>query len=231
MNFCAAQTVPNIVRELKDNTEERIFYVVAGAGTMCLAVFSSFGVFGYLTYGDAVSADLLVSYPLGTASTIGRIALIINLCCCVPLQVQPARDAISYQIYDKPAVHIAWTAFYAITLTLMGLSTLIAVTVQDFGMVISILGGFFCVSLVIILPAWFFGTIFPRRLRIVTKLYFILGCVLVPTIISLDLYLKFKKPPTTTQKPSLQYFRQSNNTMWKPVSRSSGRFCNAQKYW
>ena len=59
----AAQNAFGVVNELVDATPARVDGVYAGAITSAFVVLFAFGCAGYATYGSALLADSLRSYP------------------------------------------------------------------------------------------------------------------------------------------------------------------------
>jgi amino acid permease len=95
-----------IVRELKDPTPRRKGLVAAGAMSIALTMFLVVGTAGYLTFGDAVDSDILLSYPASSAIVnVCRVGIIIDVLTSYPLLMFVTRISIKNLLEPALGAH------------------------------------------------------------------------------------------------------------------------------
>jgi len=78
--FACSQNVPTIVRNIVNPTNTRLLITFTLATGMCLLIYITSAVAGYLTFGGAVDSDVLLSYPSGLIPiTIARLSISVAL--------------------------------------------------------------------------------------------------------------------------------------------------------
>lgn len=184
--------------------------VIGSAVGGSFALYLFVGVLGYLTFGSHVTSDLLVDYGdvsngvsgSGTHSVVVnvcRLAMALHVCSCYPLQAHPFRTSLSNMLAERWPVfrqrtgtdrrpHLFVTAlFVLITFT-------IALSVDQLGLMFSIIGATGSNLMTYILPGAFYFKLseedgFKSRTRIAALCVMVLGLIVLVaalTIIILD---------------------------------------------
>merc|ERR1711879_60355 len=92
--FASSQNIPPIVSKLENNSEARFIRVIFAAMAMCLVVYLSAAVSGYLSFGEKTESDVLLRYREGDVPVvIGRVAIGLALLGSMPVQMHPARTS------------------------------------------------------------------------------------------------------------------------------------------
>lgn len=90
--FTCQQNVFSVVNELREPTMARIDAVILLSVAIALALYSVVALSGYLTYGQKVKADILLSYPPDSPwIAAARAALAVVVVLSYPLQAHPSR--------------------------------------------------------------------------------------------------------------------------------------------
>lgn len=117
--YTCHQNMFSLVNELQDKSNSNINKVIFYAISVAVALYIIVGLTGYLSFGDNVSANVIVGYPSSISSTIGRIAIVILVMLSYPLQCHPARASINHIIhyftYVKPLNKKISTVFDALS--------------------------------------------------------------------------------------------------------------------
>jgi len=94
--FTCAQNIFPIYNELRSNTQERLTIVVGTSIGLATITYEIVSIFGYLTFGSKVGADIIAMYPpSGLFIAIGELAIVILVMFSYPLQVFPCRMSIN----------------------------------------------------------------------------------------------------------------------------------------
>ncbi|KAM6325116.1 solute carrier family 38 member 8 [Podargus strigoides] len=115
---------------------------------ICLLIYSLTGLYGYLTFGDAVAADVLMSYPGNDPVVIvARLLFGISIITIYPIVVLLGRSVV-WDVWGTPkhgAVVVPeaheWQSRVALTVAWMAATLAIALFVPDIGKVIELIGG------------------------------------------------------------------------------------------
>ncbi|KAM9182732.1 solute carrier family 38 member 8 [Mergus octosetaceus] len=129
---------------------------------ICLLIYSLTGLYGYLTFGDAVAADVLMSYPGNDPVVIvARLLFGVSVVTIYPIVVLLGRSVVQ-DLWAHPKRGAAPLADgperrsrVALTISWMAATLAIALFVPDIGKVIELIGGI----------SAFFIFIFPGRRR------------------------------------------------------------------
>lgn len=90
----APQLFP-IFNELKDNNQKRMNKVIGGAIGSATLTYEVIAVFGYLTFGSTVGANIIAMYPSTSLFiAIGQLAIVVLVLFSYPLQVHPCRNCL-----------------------------------------------------------------------------------------------------------------------------------------
>lgn len=163
-SFTCHQNSFSITNELHNVNISRINSVIFTSLIFCLLVYFIIGYAGYSTYGSAVKSDILLLYPQAVQLAVVRVCLSIALAWSYPLQCHPCRKCIASLLWNKKIEQIEneWK-FYIITYLMVGASFLIAMVVNDLGVVLEIVGATGSTIISYILPGVFYYYVeFPK---------------------------------------------------------------------
>lgn len=115
----------------------------------CLIIYSLTGVYGYLTFGKDVKADILLSYPGDDMMMlIARLLFGISIVTIYPIILLLGRSVIQEPLlsWRRRCFGVVTTAYesrsrYLLTVLWIAITLLIAVFVPDISKVISVIGG------------------------------------------------------------------------------------------
>ncbi|TPX54955.1 hypothetical protein PhCBS80983_g05669 [Powellomyces hirtus] len=179
--FTCHQNIFSVYNELVDNTPARVKGVVLTSVGTAFSVYEIVAVLGYLTFGTAVTSNIIAQYPASPLITGGQLAIAFLVLLSYPLQCHPARASIDKIITSiapkatatlvhgteeavderQPVVRripggISTRRWMAITLTLMTASLLLAVVMNDLGKVLAFVGATGSTTICYILPGLFY---------------------------------------------------------------------------
>ena len=189
-SYTCHQNIFAITNELRMPTRSRNASVAAIAVTTALCVYILLGGAGYSTFGSKVQHDILANYPSSNALVaVARIAISFVVTCCYPLQAHPTRDNVKTIVNAlSPTKLDDHTAHVAITTVFVAATGTIACTVDDLGLVLSVVGATGSTIVSYILPGACYFLLFPDRpSRWIGLLVLIMGLLIMPT----SLYLIF----------------------------------------
>ncbi|KAF7309191.1 Aa-trans domain-containing protein [Mycena kentingensis (nom. inval.)] len=93
--FTCSQNLFPIFNELKDNSQKRMNRVIGGAIGSATLTYEVIAVFGYLTFGSTVGANIIAMYPSTSLFiAIGQLAIVVLVLFSYPLQVHPCRNCL-----------------------------------------------------------------------------------------------------------------------------------------
>ncbi|KAK0489023.1 vacuolar amino acid transporter 5 [Armillaria novae-zelandiae] len=93
--FTCAQNLFPLYNELKSNTQERMNIVVGSSIGTATLTYEIIAVFGYLTFGSKVGANIIAMYPpTSLFVAVGQLAVVILVLFSYPLQVHPCRNCL-----------------------------------------------------------------------------------------------------------------------------------------
>ncbi|KAJ7464531.1 transmembrane amino acid transporter protein-domain-containing protein [Mycena latifolia] len=100
--FTCSQNLFPIFNELKDNTQKRMNVVIGGAIGSATLTYEVIAVFGYLTFGSTVGANIIAMYPSTSLFiAVGQLAIVILVLFSYPLQVHPCRNCLDKIFHAK----------------------------------------------------------------------------------------------------------------------------------
>lgn len=103
--FTCAQNLFPIFNELKTNSQKRMNIVVGTAIGSATLTYEIIAVFGYLTFGSRVSANIIAMYPATSLFVaVGQLAIAILVLFSYPLQVQPCRNCLDKVFHFGSAI-------------------------------------------------------------------------------------------------------------------------------
>ena len=153
---------------------------------MCaFLIYTSSGIFGYLTLFDKILDPVAISYyPSGQTFTLITQALYtLLLALSVPLIFWSCRLSFNEIFFKSAFTTLRWNV---IGISIVLLSGVIAVTVKAINTVFSIIGGLFSPLIVYLLPSLYFLRISRERTLLTTSLaYFLILFGFFTIVISL----------------------------------------------
>ena len=94
-----------IINELKPSdkdgsqTRQSNLIIRNSITTACIS-YLVVGIFGYLTFGNSVNANIITMYPKNSISSlIGRLCIVIMVSLSFPLQCHPCRGSINHVLH------------------------------------------------------------------------------------------------------------------------------------
>lgn len=141
-SYTCHQNIFSITNELHKPTRLRNASVAAIAVSVALAVYVLLGGSGYVTFGTKVQHDILANYPSSNAIVaVARLAISFVVTCCYPLQGHPTRENVKTIVNSLfPGAMSEDTAHVVITTVFVAATATIACTVDDLGLVLSVVG-------------------------------------------------------------------------------------------
>ncbi|CAM9446258.1 unnamed protein product [Bubo scandiacus] len=115
---------------------------------VCLLIYSLTGIYGYLTFGEAVASDVLMSYPGNDPVVIvARLLFGVSIVTIYPIVVLLGRSVVwdlwatpKHGAAAVPEAHERWSRV-VLTVAWMAATLAIALFVPDIGKVIELIGG------------------------------------------------------------------------------------------
>lgn len=93
--FTCAQNIFPIYNELAHNTQSRMNLVIGTSIGFSLGIFEMIAVFGYLTFGSKVGANIISSYPSTSIFiAIGQLSVAVLVMLSYPMEVYPCRNCL-----------------------------------------------------------------------------------------------------------------------------------------
>lgn len=93
--FTGHQNMFSIINEAKDRSILNLTKLVNFAIIVSASLFIVVGLAGYLTFGDTVGGNIILMYPSGWTTTLGRLAIVFMVIFSFPLMIHPARISVN----------------------------------------------------------------------------------------------------------------------------------------
>ncbi|KAF9525338.1 transmembrane amino acid transporter protein-domain-containing protein [Crepidotus variabilis] len=181
--FTCSQNLFPIYNELKSNTQGRMNTIIGGSIGTATLTYLIIAVFGYLTFGSQVEANIIAMYPSTSLFiAIGQLAIVILVMFSYPLQVHPCRHCLDKVFHpehlaeaikateaeaendevelggDEHGHHQGLSPFkhFVFTTCIVATGFLTAYFVNDLQLVLSFVGATGSTSISFILPGLFF---------------------------------------------------------------------------
>jgi len=172
--YTCAQNIFPIFNEISSNTQTRMNLVIGTSIGSAALIYEIIAIFGYLTFGSKVSANIIAMYP-STSLFIagGQLAIAILVMFSYPLQVHPCRNCLDKvfhmghvlkspegeeEVEDEhggsPDMSVLKHALLTIAIVVSGFT--IAYFVDDLQMVLSFVGSTGSTTISFILPGLFY---------------------------------------------------------------------------
>ncbi|KDR80651.1 hypothetical protein GALMADRAFT_241008 [Galerina marginata CBS 339.88] len=108
--FTCAQNLFPIYNELKTNSQARMNTVIGGSIGAATLTYEVIAVFGYLTFGSKVGANIIAMYPSTSLFiAVGQLAIVILVLFSYPLQVHPCRNCLDKVFHPAHTVVVPKT--------------------------------------------------------------------------------------------------------------------------
>nr|XP_006824901.1 PREDICTED: putative sodium-coupled neutral amino acid transporter 7-like [Saccoglossus kowalevskii] len=145
---CHLSSVP-IYCTLKKKTVGQYAKVVIPSMAVIFTLYAVIGIYGYLTFGDSVNSDILLSYGYNDIRvTVARIMITISLLTVYPILHFCARAALQGMLKDCGGV-LTYIIMYkekyfrlSATILWFSVTLVVALFIPSIGMVISVAGAF-----------------------------------------------------------------------------------------
>jgi len=211
--FTCQQNVFTICNEVRAPSKRRMDTIVVSAYTVSGAAFALAALFGYATYGDGVTSDVLKGYPQVGIVQVTRLLFSLLAVFSYPLQAHPSRTSclsLWSLVCGSPRtagrqVALAGSAGNNVgarawlsesqrfrVATVVGLfgSWLIAVIVTDLSAVLGVVGATGSTMVSYILPGLCYTQTFqdPHLKRSLAWLQLGAGCVIMPSCLALEFF-------------------------------------------
>ncbi|KAF9565815.1 hypothetical protein CPC08DRAFT_704250 [Agrocybe pediades] len=103
--FTCAQNLFPIYNEVKTNSQARLNTIIGGSIGAATLTYEIIAVFGYLTFGNKVGANIIAMYPSTSLFiAIGQLAIVILVLFSYPLQVHPCRNCLDKVFHPAHAI-------------------------------------------------------------------------------------------------------------------------------
>lgn len=186
--FTCQQNIFTIVNELTVPTPGRINSVITASIGSSYVIYIIIALCGYYTFGDRVKSDLLLNFPLSNVSSFARASIALVVLLHYPLQLNPARKCILSILKNvdneeeiQPVIYFRKYCF--VTFIFLISSFGVAMSTNDLGVMMSIVGATGSTIVSYILPGAFYYYIHRRDNTIKKKLALLLliaGIVIIP---------------------------------------------------
>ncbi|OCH96252.1 hypothetical protein OBBRIDRAFT_765760 [Obba rivulosa] len=104
--FTCAQNLFPIFNEITSNTQARMNTVIGASIGSAAVIYEIIAVFGYLTFGSKVGANIIAMYPSTSLFiAIGQLAIAIMVMFSYPLQVHPCRNCLDKVFHAGHVAH------------------------------------------------------------------------------------------------------------------------------
>lgn len=223
-SYTCHQNIFATTNELYKPTKTRINGFIISAISCCTVIYTVIVLCGYFTYGDAVTSDVLETYPDKMVVTVARIAISVCVVFSFPMQLHPARACIISIINSCATSCCAGTTeadpevgtkqappskgahpericevgptfggrvspdesmHFIITTVFIALAFVIAMSVTDLGIVLSVVGATGSTIVSYILPGMCYWRLGPKGCkRWLALVLFLLGCTIMPTALT-----------------------------------------------
>ncbi|KAG5926772.1 hypothetical protein E4U42_002966 [Claviceps africana] len=100
--YTCHQNMFSIVNEIKDNSPSSLIRVVLLSIGSAAGIYILVAITGYITFGNDIVGNIILMYPTGVASTIGKAAIVILVLFSIPLQVHPCRASLDAVLRWRP---------------------------------------------------------------------------------------------------------------------------------
>lgn len=100
--YTCHQNMFSIVNEIRNNSPLSMVRVVMFSIGSAATIYILVAITGYVTFGNDIVGNIVLMYPTGVASTIGKAAIVILVLFSIPLQVHPCRASLDAVLQWRP---------------------------------------------------------------------------------------------------------------------------------
>ncbi|KAF5350248.1 hypothetical protein D9758_007851 [Tetrapyrgos nigripes] len=173
--FTCSQNLFPVFNEVQNNSQERMNLVIGSSIGSAALTYEVIAVFGYLTFGSKVGANVIAMYPATSLFVaVGQLAILILVMFSYPLQVHPCRNCLDKVFHfgqsapkaitnddDDEDIDHASTEMSTLKHVLLSSAVIIstftiAYLVDDLQMVLSFVGSTGSTTISFILPGLFY---------------------------------------------------------------------------
>ncbi|KAG6886240.1 hypothetical protein C0993_010802 [Termitomyces sp. T159_Od127] len=102
--YTCAQNLFPMYNEVRSNTQARMNIIIGGSIGSAIITYEVIAVFGYLTFGSNVGANIIAMYPQTSLFiAFGQVAIVISVLSSYALQVHPCRNCLGKVLQRRPA--------------------------------------------------------------------------------------------------------------------------------
>ncbi|KAH7913827.1 transmembrane amino acid transporter protein-domain-containing protein [Hygrophoropsis aurantiaca] len=219
--FTCSQNLFPIFNELSTNSQQRMNYVIGASIGGAILIYEIIAVFGYLTFGSSVGANIIAMYPSTSLFiAVGQLAIVVLIGFSYPLQVQPCRNCLD-KIFgggapvkaahhddddefvdEHSAVEMSLFKHTFLTTAIIVPGFIVAYFIDDLQMVLSFVGSTGSTTISFILPGFFFWKLsrddlsISRTLNKAALALAIYGCCVCVFCLSFNIYQLFSPEQT-----------------------------------
>lgn len=192
-SFTCHQNMFLVAEDMKDRTPTKLNTVAGLAQFSAFCLFLPAIIFPYVTYGSSIKANFLDSMNSNPALSknaaiiIGSFSIAVAEICTFPLQLFPCRKSIIVLISaakGDAALSEKATLQHLMTACILVTSLLVAVFVDDVGIVLALVGTFGSNTISFIMPSFLYCKVFNRSKHTLkwklSAVVFFLSCILLP---------------------------------------------------
>jgi len=222
--FTCAQNVFPIYNELRTNSQQRLNMVIGTSIGGAVIIYEIIAVFGYLTFGSNVGANIIAMYPSTSLFiAVGQLAIVALIIFSYPLQVHPCRTCLDKVFQggsvakprldedeDEDDSHVeehgdgemTTMKHTLLTAAIVLFGFIIAYNMDDLRLVLSFVGSTGSTTISFILPGLFFWKLFKEDPRMSRSLVHgalglaIYGCCILVFCLGFNIY-KVMYPSST----------------------------------
>eukprot|EP01134_Creolimax_fragrantissima_P003725 CFRG3725T1 len=200
--FCCGPVMFNIYNAMGNQSSKRMGIAALVTMMLTTVLYIIISFCGYFTFGDKVSSNVLMSYPISTVASIARLGTAFVVTVSYPLLMHAARDSLIHAIgtiicytgREETGIAFADTttttgniAFYCFATVLNLLTLTFAYFDIDINFLLSVTGAIGNVNLSFTIPAMLYFKMFEHEGRTLTRTlcvpFIIFG--IVTTVVSL----------------------------------------------
>ncbi|KAL1215517.1 Amino acid transporter AVT3B [Cardamine amara subsp. amara] len=141
--------------EMKE--KEKFGKVLALSMLFITVMYGSFGVLGYMAFGDETMDIITANLGAGVVSSIVQLGLCINLFFTFPIMMNPVFEIMERRFWS--GMYCAWLRWVLVLAV-----TLVALLVPNFADFMSLVGSSVCCALGFVLPAYFHLMVFKNEM-------------------------------------------------------------------
>lgn len=162
--FTCHQNIFSVYNEQKDNSQKKINSVIGTSIGIAMFLYEGIAVMGYLSFGKAVTGNIILAYPASLFVTGGRIAIVILVLLSYPLQCHPCRASMD-KVLSARSMRIAGNKvppppstlkFISLTIGILIATYIVAMTMTKLDLVLAFVGSTGSTAISFILPSLFY---------------------------------------------------------------------------